>query len=416
MSFYLQMLREEEEFMGNTGFDPDMIGNPDGKDKYEVEIQDVADVIEDINADYADQSAQEELDGQDLAEDPVNECMIAIYESEHNWNQIMQTIGSREVLEAARGREMVMEAVDIKGWLETAKNFFVKMWKKFTAIVKNWIDNAMAKFRTNKSFIEKYGSKLVDGKKAFDADSKSKQFKGYKFENNAINLVKGSDAAIKTILDDCKTNVTGTEEWARNTMSNLNKDFDFGSYKSNMTLNPEVTRGKLALKGKDSPLSADEYRKALKEAYFGSAEKVTLKKDDACMSVTYLQNVLKTGNKDVADIKKVYKETKKAFDTTIKALNKLQSAMSKTGDASEARSKAVNYVTGMIQREKDVKAAITLSSSMLMKAIHAQKAQARKVANAYIYALNKKTRKGKIDAADGKTVAESGFFGALDLI
>lgn len=410
MSFYLQMLREEEEFMGNTGFDPDMIGNPDGKDKYEVEIQDVADVIEDINADYADQSAQEELDGQDLAEDPVNECMIAIYESEHNWNQIMQTIGSREVLEAARGREMVMEAVDIKGWLETAKNFFVKMWKKFTAIVKNWIDNAMAKFRTNKSFIEKYGSKLVDGQKAYNASSDKKQFKGYNFKADKDFATKVANNVVKI----ANTNVAATEKWAREVISALNKDYDFSGF-DDKVLDPSGFRAALLTADRQSAgVSADGFRKELKKKYFGSEEKVTL--NEKSMSPDTLKAVLSSGNKDIADIKKVYKECKKTFDKTIKALNDLQKAMGKTGDASTHRSEAMNTVNKMISSEKECKNALSLSSSMLMKAIHAQKAQARKVANAYIYALNKKTRKGKIDAADGKTVAESGFFGALDLI
>ena len=116
MAFYLNMLREEEEMLGNTGFDPDAVATPD--DKYAIELKDVAQTVEDLNAARAEESSEEELDGQDLHEDPVAECMIAIYESEHNWNAIMQAIGSREMLEAARGREMVMEAVDVMGFFE----------------------------------------------------------------------------------------------------------------------------------------------------------------------------------------------------------------------------------------------------------------------------------------------------------
>ena len=52
-----------------------------------------------------------------------------------------------------------------------------------------------------------------------------------------------------------------------------------------------------------------------------------------------------------------------------------------------------------------------------MKSAHAQAAQARRIGNSYIFALNKKTRNGKIDAANGKPTHESaGFFGSLDLI
>ena len=103
MGIFVDALREETEFLDNTGFDGGAVANPD--DKYEVELNDVAKAVEDINQNYADQSSQEELDGQDLEEDPVSECMIAIYESEHNWNLIMNALAMREVNEAAIGRE-----------------------------------------------------------------------------------------------------------------------------------------------------------------------------------------------------------------------------------------------------------------------------------------------------------------------
>lgn len=417
MSFYLQMLREEEEFMGNTGFDDNMIGDPNGKDKYEVDIQDVADVIEDINADYVDQSSQDELDGQDLAEDPVNECMIAIYESEHNWNMIMQAIGTKEILEAAKGRELVMEAVDIKGWFKSMKDFFVKMWKKFTAVVKNWIDNAMAAFRTNKSFAEKYGSKLADGKKAYEAKKDKKQFKGYNFGADVAFAQKVAEV----VVAGAKANASATETWARNLINNLDKDYDFSKFANSafVPLKADNLRGRLlsgsAKRGEYESTSGDSFRDALKVAYFGSKEKVTLTGNS--LEPSTLLTILKSGNSDVKAVKKAYSECKKAFDKTIKALNDLEKAMSKTGDANEHKSSAMNAVTKMISNEKECKNALTMSSSMLMKAIHAQKAQARKVANAYIFALNKSARKDAFAKADGKPVGESaGFFGSLELL
>ena len=267
MSFYLQMLREEEEFMGNTGFDDNMIGDPNGKDKYEVDIQDVADVIEDINADYVDQSSQDELDGQDLAEDPVNECMIAIYESEHNWNQIMQAIGTKELLEAFKGREMVMEAVDVKGFFTSVKNFFVKMWKKFTAIVKNWIDNAMAAFRTNKSFMTKYGSKLQAGKEAYEKDKTNKAFKGYNFKADK----NFGEKVANDIVAEAKKNANSTRDWAGTINSMMNKNYAFDTLTQAvnsklMSFNADKLRAQL-ISGNPEDKSATKgegFRKALR--------------------------------------------------------------------------------------------------------------------------------------------------------
>lgn len=416
MSFYLQMLREEEEFMGNTGFDDNMIGDPNGKDKYEVDIQDVADVIEDINADYVDQSSQDELDGQDLAEDPVNECMIAIYESEHNWNQIMQAIGTKELLEAFKGREMVMEAVDVKGFFTSVKNFFVKMWKKFTAIVKNWIDNAMAAFRTNKSFMTKYGSKLQAGKEAYEKDKTNKAFKGYNFKADK----NFGEKVANDIVAEAKKNANSTRDWSGTINSMMNKNYAFDTLTQAvnsklMSFNADKLRAQL-ISGNPEDKSATKgegFRKALKVAYFGSEEKETLK--GASLDPKTIGEILNRGNDDVKKIKKVYTEAKKAFDETIKALNTLERSVGKVDTADKDKSAAMNAITKMISDEKECKSAITMSSSMLMKALHAQKSQARKVANAYIFALNKSARKDKIEKAN-KIGESAGFFGSLELL
>lgn len=413
MSFYLQMLREEDEFMGNTGFDDDMIGDPNGKDKYEVDIQDVADVIEDINADYVDQSSQDELDGQDLTEDPVNECMIAIYESEHNWNQIMQAIGSKEILEAAKGREMVMEAVDIKGWFTKMKQFFTKMWAKFTAIVKNWIDNAMAAFRTNKSFADKYGSKLADGKKAYEA-AHGKSFKGYNFKSG--NMGSFADKLAK-VVTAAKSDANNNKTWADEIASKVSAgNFNYKTFNPGKKYEEAAANLRSALlSGKEAPLgtaASEGFRDALKESYFGSKEKVTLSGDS--LDPAKILKVLRIGSDDVKDVKKAYNECKKAFNETIKSLNKLESAMSK-GDASKEKSSAMTAVTKMVSVAKECKSALTMSQTMIMKAIHAQKSQARKVANAYIFALNKGTRKEKFEKAD-KIGESGGFFDSLELL
>lgn len=404
MGIFVDALREETEFLDNTGFDGGAVANPD--DKYEVELNDVAKAVEDINQNYADQSSQEELDGQDLEEDPVSECMIAIYESEHNWNLIMNALAMREVNEAAIGREMVLESVDIKGFFAKVKEFFVTMWKKITAVVKNWIDNATAALRTNKSFIAKYESKLGEGQTAYEANPNKKAFKGYEFK-----ILDGKSFMAK--FDSIK-NVTNDEVKAANaiitSLNAGNKDYSSIAEKAN---NDKV-RGDFC--GTD-PVSADGYRKALKEAYFGSEEKKTLsgKAVDAKAIAAILKNDMK-----MKDVKKAYSDMKSSINTSLKTLNNLEKAVQnsyKKGEASAETSAAITAISKNYGTVKEQKSIAHMALTTYMKAAHAQTAQARRIANAYIFALNKKISKGKIDAANGKPTHESaGFFSSLDLI
>lgn len=411
MSFYLNMLREEEDMLsGNTGFDDSLVTNSD--DEYETDLKKTAEIIDDINADYSDQSSQPELDAQDLQENPVEECAMMIFESQYNWNTIMRAIGTKELLENARGREMVMEAVDVKEFFNKIKEFFVKMWKKFTAYVKNWIDNAMALFRTNKSFVQKYGAKFAEGKKAYESDPDKKPMKGYNFKAKYGSF----DTQLKMAVEGAQENANLVAKKVGDLSAAVSSgNFDRAN-ELNVAHNTERLRGRLC--GKSDEISADSFRKELKIAYFGSEEKETLK-DDALNPET-IKKSLENSNKDVKDIKKVYDNAKKAFDATLKGLKRLEDAIRKSSaDASEGKSATMNAVVRSMSIEKDNKAAITMSCNMLMKAMKAQKAQCRRVANAWIFALNKSTRKGKIDKLDKQNASAmlgGGFLSNVELI
>ena len=411
MGIFVNALREETEFLDNTGFYGGAVANPD--DKYEVELNDVAKAVEDINQNYADQSSQEELDGQDLKEDPVAECMIAIYESEHNWNQIMNALATKEVHEAAMGRELVLESVDVKGFFEKVKQFFVTLWKKITAVVKNWLENASAVLRTNKSFVSKYGSKLDEGKTAYFADSKNKAFKGYNFPNDlktgAANMTKGFKAmdtgAANTMINDAIKALRSGQKITSEDVADLEK------------VNQILDALREAFCGKD--VGASEYRKAVKVAFFGSEEKVTLDENAIVLKPDYIKGVLSSDMK-MKEVKSAYADMKKSINNSIKAINEMEKAIKnsyKGGEASEATSAALTMCSKCSSFMKDAKNIAHMCMTTFMKSAHAQAAQARRIGNSYIFALNKKTRNGKIDAANGKPTHESaGFFGSLDLI
>lgn len=408
MGIFVDALREETEFLDNTGFDGGAVANPD--DKYEVELNDVAKAVEDINQNYADQSSQEELDGQDLKEDPVAECMIAIYESEHNWNQIMNALASREVLESARGREMVLESVDIKGFFAKVKEFLVSLWKKITAVVKNWLDNASAVLRTNKSFATKYGSKLKEGKDAYFADSGNKAFKGYNFPSALVR-----PALVGQMKEMDSSDLTKV---ANELIAALRNGGKVTQDPSDVAPAGMVDKIRGAFCNKDS-VSADNYRDELKNYYFGSKEKVTLDQNSAMLNPDNLKGIL-SGDMKMKDVKDAYNSMKKSMNVSLKALNDLEKAIKGSydkGGADANTSSALTVISKWSSAVKESKNAAHMAMTTFMKAAHAQTAQARRIGNAYIFALNKKTRKGKIDAASGKPTHESaGFFGSLDLI
>ena len=56
MGIYYDMLREEDELMGNTGFDQGAVVGPD--DEYTVQLNDIAKAVEDLNDERADESEQ----------------------------------------------------------------------------------------------------------------------------------------------------------------------------------------------------------------------------------------------------------------------------------------------------------------------------------------------------------------------
>lgn len=407
MGFYLNMLRENDEMLGNTGFDDDMIHDSD--DKYTVELKDVAQTIEDINADYADQSSQEELDGQDLSANPVEENAMALYEAEYNWNLIMKTIATREISEAARGREMVMESVDIKGFFTKVKDFFVKMFKKITAIVKQWLANASAMFRTNKSFVEKYGKDIDKGIDALYASGDVVKLKGYPFTKVNDDIPKmleaiqdanaGSDEAIKKLIDvisksdtiklddSQKLDITGGKE-------------------------PDAIRSKFLGDG-NGKVSAADFATEMKKYYLGATEKKNLTKQE-CKNMK-IKETLESSNSTIKSIKDAYSKVKKGFESLLSSLNRLQKAM-ESKKSTNAGNEAIGSVTKYISKEKECKAAVQTGVTTVMRMIKIRQSQARRIGNAAIMALNKGKRKSEVDKLNGKAVGESGFFGGLDLI
>ena len=381
--FYMNMLREQDELMGNPGFDPNMVVNSD--DKYAIDLKDVAKAVEDINDEYADESEQEELDGQDLHEDPVSECMIAIYESEHNWNAIMQAIGTHELMESARGREMVMEAVDIKSYIDKAKEFFVNQFKKITDIVKEWMRKHSVVARANKAFVAKYGSKFEEGRAAYEKSDR-KALTGYNFATSKVSDLLNSEKAIIGFVSDMAKSAN-MDDFKQESLGHIA---------------PDVIRGRMV--GSASQ-AADGYSAALKKKYFG--EKGTLTAE----TLGKVKGVLSDGVRNINDAKDVYAEIKRSYNEILKALNALKSGV----DKSEKKGEAMGNLTKYIAAVKEAKNITHMGFTTMLSAMRAEQLQAMRVAHAWVSSIEKPKKEKKAEKETTKTES-AGFFGALELL
>lgn len=406
MGFYVTALRENEEFMGNVGFNDDMIGEPGGE--YAAELDDVAQIVKDINADYADQSSQEELDGQDLADDPVEECAIALAESEYNWNLIWKAVGTRELHEAATGKSAIMTENAVTDFFKKVKDFFVKLFKKITAFFKNWLDNALVVFRTNDSFVKKYASKLEKGKKAFDDSGKS--IKGYDFAK-----AKNSGRYGAKLYMDAVSNTSKKELEALKEIKAGVKTSDSTAKIEAMTKDSDKIRGYYCGQGfKDSGVSESDYRDTLKVAYFGSEDKEALSGE--VLSTKYILDVLKNSKSNISETKKTFEAVKKHFNSAVSICNEIEKVIAgkKYKDNDENANNQAGLMTAASKLTTFMKRSRSDSStafSMYLKYLKAETAQARKVGNAYIMSLNKSDRQSKIDKLSDSTV-----FGNIQMI
>ena len=116
MGIYRTLLEEEVPHLDDNN-------NPDEQ------IKELQDVIEDQDANQAEQdAAQDAAYGPDCGVDDImDESAYAIYEFECGHAQIMQAIGMHELQEAAAGREFIFEAADIKGFFKSVKDKIVAL-------------------------------------------------------------------------------------------------------------------------------------------------------------------------------------------------------------------------------------------------------------------------------------------------
>lgn len=93
---------------------------------------------------------------------PVEECYAMMFEEEYNYNSIMRAIGMYELNEAAHGREVLYEAVDVKGFFKRIYDFFANAAKNAAEAIMKIIGDLKSKAVAKKNFMKAENKRLIE--------------------------------------------------------------------------------------------------------------------------------------------------------------------------------------------------------------------------------------------------------------
>lgn len=95
--------------------------------------------------------------------EPLEEAYYIMYESQYNYNQLLQTIGIHELNEACNGNDLVLEAADKAGFFTRVKDILKGMFKRITEAFMAVYDKLMGATRVDKEFVEKNRARIMKG-------------------------------------------------------------------------------------------------------------------------------------------------------------------------------------------------------------------------------------------------------------
>lgn len=141
---------------GKVGNDLDQIekavAGPDGINAHEEEIEDAIEGM-------IDEPANGLMTGAEITE----ALYMNLYESEYNFNQILECLDMHSLYAESVGRTLVLEAVDIKGFFTTVKNAILEAFHKFTELINGLINKVKALFQDNSKFAKNNAAAITAG-------------------------------------------------------------------------------------------------------------------------------------------------------------------------------------------------------------------------------------------------------------
>lgn len=346
--FYNKMLRESSAIQDpdDVGVDLDAIENnimgDDGIEAHRDEVEDAA---------------------TGLIGDPVEEASMIMYESEYNFNQLMQAIGVTELREACAGRDFFLEAENKKSFFQSCKETLKKMFEKITEVfhkVLNWFKetfNYRKKFfesneqliRSGFAMSDKWSLEMYDMFMLSGSETKS-------YENRA-QVEKIMSSAFETIEKLKTSNATKNEE--------------------DMSIcDPE--RILRAVSGDSGISNIKQLKNTLESKTFKLVTygKNGIKPADNMFNI--IKNAL-TSNKDIDELKDRHKQLKKDYATYMKEIARFERAVDapddrKIGNMGAVSSATVKYMAA-VRFERNVYNIIFANT---LKAYKLRRAQAFK--------------------------------------
>ena len=390
MGIYRTLLEEEVPHLDDNN-------NPDDQ------IKELIDVIEDQDANQAEQdAAQDAAYGPDCGVDDImDESAYAIYEFEAGHAQIMQAIGMHELQEAAAGREFIFEAADIKGFFVSVKNKIVTFFKKVWSVLQRWAGNLGAVFTSNKKFADKYAAQMRSGFNICNSSKyDGKKLKGFKFptlDKDIADAKAGKDAKLP---DEVKDGI----DKMKAALEHVGKYTKYESKLSAEDVENELNRVRGSACNEES-VSASEFSSKLKKCIYGADEPT-----EFWMPVDEVVKILSGKKDDVKAVNDYMKNAKKQSKAALDMIHDLEKAVSKVEDG-QFRTGAMADITRAIAIERGSLTILQTVRSATLSAINARARQARRYGMTYVAASNKDKHKGF-----QKESTEYGFLGNLGLV
>ena len=339
--------------------EPEAIYN-DKNNPGDVELDDIADAA--LNANDEEQEYAQTGDLNPVDADPVDEAFVIMYESEYNFNQIMTTIGMSELNEAARGRDLILEAADFKAFFNKVKNFLKKMFEKisntFTKVMKK-LDFAA---KADKKFVSKNKSAIEKGKTMINRNNFD--MKGYLYEEIDDDFSFGD---FKTTHGKIKS-PEGVSTLARMILDEIKND---------KLMNYEEVHEKLIdINIKNFP-SAEEIAEFYEELYRGGKEEIALstKIDEVVKrSIALLEK-----ERDTYRIREAYNKVKNSYKNALASIDR----MDKDINAFDYDEKSVNLCMSVTSSAssyiKYARNSVNVKFSVSMRIAKESRAQARRI-------------------------------------
>lgn len=324
-----------------------------------------------------------------LAGDPLEEAYNIMYEAEYNYNQIMRCIGMQEISEAAMGRELVLEAADIKGFFAKVKEFFVTMFKRITETVKTVLAKLDFQAKADKKFVTENRKKIE-----FGASKGKWEFEGYTFEELGISKMidNANTEAAKAAFDQLdKLSAAPDSEAASEIVAKM---LDKSGNESDLEL---AIKG---ITGFDCDNLSDLAKKLI-EKLRGEKKKIT----DGGMGKEVCD--ILAGDRETAKIREQYKNVKASFAHDMKVLADMESKVAKDEKYATLKLRVCSDAVKTIKAEKNV---MNTVYGVHMKLARAKRAQARTMAHFFLNTYEKTVKNPEVQHNS------AGIFGSLKMI